>query len=70
MTNNDTAERQKPFHETERLLALKMCGQNGHIAVAPLSAIENKVSVLKAKYRLRAGLPATQPAHPLLHKTK
>ena len=70
MTNDDTAERQKPFCETERLLALKMCGQNGRIAVAVLLAIANESSVLGAKYGVRADLPATQPAHPLLHKTK
>ena len=70
MTYNDTTERQKPFRETERLLVLKMCGQNGRIAVAALFVVANKLSVLRAKYRVRADLPATQPAHPLLHKTK
>ena len=70
MTYNDTTEHQKPFRETERLLVLKMCGQNGRIAVVALIAIANKSSVLQAKYGVRADLPATQPAHPLLHKTK
>ena len=70
MTNNNNAEHQEPFCETERLLALNMCGQNAHIAMATLLAIANKLSVLQAKYGVRADLPATQPAHPLLHKTK
>ena len=70
MANNDTAECQNPFCDTERLLVLKMYGQNSLIVVAALFAIANESFVLQAKHAVHADFPATQPSHPLLHETK